>query len=555
MASFDWRDAVGLGAGALDWWQIDQTFDDARDDINDATQQGRQDIKTYQQPYQDFGLESIENYQNIDPFSYDYDQFMNSQFVDDTLDRGMDNVLRTNTAQRGLNTGGTLKDLTDYTQSTIGQFYGDDWDRQYQAWEGEVDRNKFGVELGAKVGMNMGDNLADLAMANGFSMASLAASESKAISNVISAATDAITRGDGPGQGGIIDQAIQGVMEAAGIGWNAAKDFVMGAAGAGGANVATDVPGVLDDIIPGSGGGLGTGLTNTTMQVMNDLASMGTNIGAVEGANALITLHPELGVEQATMLAEQLEGFGVEAYKMTSDALASGTPVELAGVDAGTASTATFGSWAASVAAGFGILFGFRAFVDNVLSGTDPMIGQLKSLAKSDDPISNINQMPDKDLRYVGKMGNGDGTTPAAAKGIVYASVINSMEDPRSIKYHPESGTVLKSLLAALTTDSSGSYDLGLGGKASDPVQALIKLFPNQAESIQQYADYHRGFSTTNTMATTYDNAENMMGYMLAQQSVDAGPGNFRQFLNSRIDRWETQSEARTALNNLGGTS
>ena len=267
---------LGMLGQAGSAWYGEKKFDEAREDIKEGFGTARESIKEYEQPYADFGLRQMQEFEDQGQFQFGAEEFEASPGYQFRQEEGAKQVSRQQAAQKMLGSGGTLAALQERGQNIAKDEFQAAYDRAKGTYETNLSRNKFGVELGQKVAMNIGDNLADLGIGEGMAMAQLNGMQAKRMSETISSTLAAAGNPADPDTvSGWINEAIQsGVDNVGGF----IKDKLLGLGG----SLATKAAGALGFGGAASGTGAATGFTGTAVHA----GFTGTAGTAVEAAAA-----------------------------------------------------------------------------------------------------------------------------------------------------------------------------------------------------------------------------------------------------------------------------
>ena len=269
-------DLIGQGA---QYWNADNTYDNAEDQITGGFDQARTDVRDYQQPYVDFGLEHMQGYNDLGEFDYGAQDFETDPSYDWRLNEGLRGVNRSQSAKKMLNSGNTLAALQTRGQQEASQEYQAAFDRSKSSYDTNRAYHQFGVETGATAAGNVGEQLADLAAARGMSLASLAASRGKTIDGLIAATTAALSGAAGGATGG-----------GAGGGGGSPSGGGAGAGGSMNPNAPPSSGGALDSLISRVTGG------NFSLEDLSSIIPDIQNLSELDIGNNLLNLWQEQGV-------------------------------------------------------------------------------------------------------------------------------------------------------------------------------------------------------------------------------------------------------------------
>ena len=178
---------VNAGLGLYDLYQANESMDDALNDLNTGFAQARSDVVTTQQPYSDFGLAHMQDYNNMGEFSFDFNNdYLNSQNYRWLRDQGQQGVERSAAASpQGYLSGKTLIDLANWNQQFAQSQYQQEWERQKGAYDTNRAYHEFPITTGADAAKNLGDNLADISIGRGAANATIEAQRANLISSAL----------------------------------------------------------------------------------------------------------------------------------------------------------------------------------------------------------------------------------------------------------------------------------------------------------------------------------------------------------------------------------
>jgi len=510
MAEVDYLGLLGQG---VDYYQMGETYDQARDDMQGGLEQARTDLTTTQQPYVDFGLESMQNYQDMGDFSFSNEDFYRDPSYQFRLDESMRETQRSAAGRGMLNSTNTLNSLTERAGDLASQEYQAAFDRAKGTYEVNLGRNEFGVQVGGDVAMNLGNNLADLGIAEGAFLSSLTISEGEALSKMISSTLASLGQASDPNTvSGMVNDAIQSGVDSVG-------EFV-GSLFGGEDGVTGAIGGAVDAGLGllGMGGAavgdtmLGTGAANTAL-------TWGTG-----GLDAALAASPELGVVLSeagiTSAAE-----GAAATGLTEGAFST----FMAGIG-GTALT-LFGPIALGLA---------TIWAKDKRSYTDRTEDEL---AKAGDPVLSATGT------YLQAMESGDREAIKLAGGVMM-DTINNPENTTSVQNGFYADFINTSVMDALTPLAVGGYtgSTKTQNYVNDTGKALVNIFDGdpKAEEVKKMMELLQDMEyTTGDKYNDYDrstiqtNIKILMNQLLAskpewgveydQRFVDAQTSNYYQ--------------------------
>lgn len=552
---------LDIGLQGLDWYQQNQSFDDARSDINRGYDAAAGDVKRYQEPYQQFGLEHMQGYDDLGEFSFSNEDFYRDPSYQWRMDQGLKGVQRSNAANKMLASGNTLQGLTDYGQNAASQEYQAAYDRSLGAYDTNRAYHQYPIGVGAEAGRNIGDNLADMSIGRGDANAQIEFAKSNALSNLISGGRDTMGYGGGAG-GGILGGIGDKIGDAVGggLGWlgDQAKGLLGGGGGgyATGADAARQIGAATGGGLSGLGGGAGALGTGGMFGSATGIGSEALGTGAMWGSSS--------GMDAAAMGVSPANypGFGGDfSAAMQNPATAQ---------QLSSAATQSFGSWAGSAAAGVGAIFALRSAVD-WLRGQNPDLwgDAMEGAAGADDPLAYINSLPDDKLP-VDTYNNQYDTNldPKQARGALYSSMLQNMppEAVEGLKYHNDIGNIVNSMMSFA---SSGSEIGGKHSAGGDATKALKMLFPEIGTNIDMMYASKAGENQLDYMdqtsmfegATGYLDRERLQGgydvnqYYAQKQGEKAGTYqtdvNVRNYIQQQMAGWNADKLEGEALEGL----
>lgn len=188
-----------LGLQGYNAWQLNDSFNDARDDLKAGFNQARSDVTSTQQPYSDFGLPHMQDYNAMGEFGFDFNNdYLNSQNYKWLRDQGQQGVERSAAASpQGFLSGKTLTDIADWNQQFAQSQYQQEWERQQKAYDTNRAYHQFPIEFGGKMAQNLGDNLADISIGRGASLANMEAAKGQALARILSSTGAALSPSTG----------------------------------------------------------------------------------------------------------------------------------------------------------------------------------------------------------------------------------------------------------------------------------------------------------------------------------------------------------------------
>lgn len=260
-----------LGLQGYNAYQLGENYEDAQHDLQYGFDQARGDIINQQQPYTEFGLEHMQPYNDMGEFEYTHGDYLGSNAYNWLRDQGQQGIERSQAAKSQYFSGNTLADISEYNQNYAQTQYQQDWDRQHETYNTNRAYHQFPIETGAGMAENLGNNLADLSLGRGASMASLHASQAQALSRILSSTGAALspttgTTGDLEALGGIAGT----VMDGAGNIIDQAGNFISNIWDGGGLDGNGDM-GLLGDL-----GGLLTGNFGSSFDDIGDILQPGS---------------------------------------------------------------------------------------------------------------------------------------------------------------------------------------------------------------------------------------------------------------------------------------
>ena len=484
----NWWDAAVTG---VDWWQRRDAIKDAQQEIDKGYSEGRRDVKKYTDPVWERGLEHGEAYDELGQFEYDFDDYMNSDYVDYALAKGSKETLRTQAAQKGVDSGATLARLQQRAQDEIGSQYEQDWRRQFDAYGANVDYHQFPMEQGAQQGQFAGQYLSDMAIGRGSAYGSMemanAANNTTAMQNLT---------GGGEDSPGAISGAVKEVMDATGMSLKDAAGFVASKAGIG-------------------------------IDAVKGIVTAGVNkiAGATWGA------------------------FGAGPTKIASTAAAS-----TASGGAATGAAMTAGTWAASVVGGFAILGGVMA-LNKMLGNDPEVGKMFRNLSKKQDPLSRIysegfNETWGGELRNVLERdaagGRTTGNVSTAAKGMMLSAIIGNMEDVSELKQRDDIDRIVNTMFQSAGSGYQADLKWAKPAGITGATDGLAKLFPNMADDFSRLEGLaqtiRRQESYLNTSTDSWLNEQNQISSInQMQQELVTLRASIRAQLDKRMERWDAQ--------------
>lgn len=494
---------LGQGANAL---YGEKQFDQARDDIKGGFRDARQDVKKYQQPYTDFGLEQMGQFQARPDFKFGMEEFEASPGYEFRQAEGAKAVQRSNAANKMLQSGNTLAGLQQRGQDIAKDEFQAGYERALGAYKTNDQRNQFGISTGAAMAQNLGDNLADIGIGKGISMAQLNGMQAQRMSDLISSTLAAAGQPSDPSSvSSMINEAIS---SGSGSVADFLKEKVGGLLGGAGGALAGKVAGAF-------GAGAGSALESAAF--MNAPFEY---LGA-EGIQGYLT--KEIGKEGASQLASTYGG----------DALSGSA-----------AATSGFASWAATAAAGVGALMAFRGLMKTLqgpskwskllgkLEGTKDPLGDIQKLIKSGDAAS-----------YQDKREN------MATRGALYSTFLKNIDSETAdgLKYHKDIGGIANDLFEWAKSGESNQVTTG-----AHPYKALQKLFPEISEDIQLLGEG----SMRGKMEDKYQNTRDDSGSWTASMDRSNNYNNrarnkglaaerrVRKYMRQKIHEWKSMQSA-----------
>lgn len=484
-------DLFGIGAQGYNAYQISDQLQKARDDVKSGFDQGRADVQGAYQPYTNFGLQNIQGYQDLGPFSYTGQDMYNDPSYDWRFQQGQKALERTTAkAPQGFFSGQTLADITNYGQNAASQEYQAAFDRAKGTYDTNKDYYGFGVTTGAKAAGEMGTNLADIAIGRGGSLASLHGIQAGMMTNQLNALSKAISSGADPVQavgdflgsiGGTIDK-IGNIISGGGAVLGNIEDILgVGgqAAGSVGAALAAN-GGFLSN--PVSGAAAGNLISSTSTPVYDALAGGGFEASPITDPTFWDQASATVG-DWGTTVKDFIGGLGGNA---------TGAGLESSGV-----STATgLGGFMSTVAApmaiflgGMDLLFGGKG---SIFGGEGTKYGKeitnaMQTALKQPDPFKYI-------LDYQKPQEISIGFTPESTdrssvkkwdawdyKGQLLGGLINSLppEAIAAARNDPNIQKVTQTLIRGLGVIPRYVPTFGADmEKAVDGRTALKKLYP-----------------------------------------------------------------------------
>jgi hypothetical protein len=192
---------LGYGAQGYNMYQTNERLNQASNDIKSGFNQARTDVQGAYQPYVNFGLQNIQGYKDLGPFSYTGQDMYADPSYDWRFQQGQKALERTTAkAPQGFFSGQTLADITNYGQNAASQEYQAAFDRAKGTYDTNKDYYGFGVTTGAKAAGEMGTNLGDIAIGRGGSLASLHGSEAALMNRQLNALAEQLGGSSIPSQ-------------------------------------------------------------------------------------------------------------------------------------------------------------------------------------------------------------------------------------------------------------------------------------------------------------------------------------------------------------------
>jgi hypothetical protein len=506
---------IGQGANA---WQLRENYEDAQHAIDKGFKRARKDVKQYQEPYTDFGLEHMQAYNDMGEFSFSNEDFYRDPSYQWRLDQGMENTLRQQAAQKQVGSGNTLARLQELGQDMASQEYQAAYERAQGTYDTNRAYHQFPIETGAGMAKELGTNLAELGIGQAGSTASLHASLAEGQSRIISSTLANLSGGDAGAIGGIIDDAVStfgGLTEDA-VGWIAEKAGI-------------DTSSVMS-AITSAGGKIVSGVTGAGAAVVNKAG------GALWGA------------------------FGSGPTKLATKAAvdaAAGTTA----TGATSATAAGFGTWAASVAGGFAVLGAIKLLNERL--GGQPKIGKMFSnLSNKQDPLSRMfsegfNETWSGEFASVLERdaagGRSAGTNGTVAKGFMLSSIIQHMDDPSLIGQRDDADRIVNTMFSALGSgyqvDRKWAKPAGITGAS----EGLVKLFPDMAKDFERLENLsqniRRNESYLNTSTDSWLNDQNRADSIRTMRENEIQlKAELRRRLNKKLAAWEKQRTIASTL-------
>ena len=522
---------IGVGAEGLDWWQQRENLGDAKDAVQEGYDQGAKDLKNYQEPYTQFGLEHMQGYNDLGEFNFQFDE--SDPSYQWRRDQGLQGVMRQQAGKKMVGSGNTLTALTDYGQNAASQEYQAEYLRDLGAYQENRGYHEFGVNTGAKAAQNLGDNLASMAIGEGADMSKLYAAQATINNRAISDIAAKFAGGDSGAVSGLLKDGLSYAADKLGLSGDAAMDWV------------ADKFGVAKDAVQGI-----LGIGGSSGAAAGAAGMFGTSTGLSTGAGAMAG-----GFNGAAGMGALPADFG-GAFTAGLEGSSTATGASLA--------TSGFGTWAASVAGGFGVLMGIHML--NQALGTDPKIGKtLVKISKSEDPLGYIGNLKGKDvsglfardemigrdsMQYIGGEGWVEGShaniapnvSGNASKGMLYGMILGGMpqEGIEAIRTRDDVATISQDLLNALVTGRSERNEY-TGEMVGDPTAGMAKLFPELADDLTRL----RALSSQVRSASSYnqDYAGDFNGITRTERDVplaerDALATQIQAEMDKTLERW-----------------
>lgn len=443
--AIDYLGMLGQGANA---WYGEKKFDQARDDITGGYETARDSVEEYQTPYSDFGLESMQASRDQGEFSFSNEDFYKDPSYQFRMDESMDQIQRSQAAKKMLASTGTLSSMQSRAGDLASQEYQAAFDRAKSTYDTNTQKNQFGLQLGADAAMNIGDNLADIGIGEGMSLAQLNGMQAQRMSEIISSTLAAAGQASDPNTvSGMLNKAISSGVGTVGD-WLKGKASEYGLSMLGGGATAAGTTAAVN----AAGGGFAAGGWQTGAAGL-DAALGGTSVtGGGWGAGS------------AAAGGEAAAGAGLSGSGATAVA-------------------GSFGAWAGSVVPALGIMFALKTGVE-MLRGDSKWTKVMDGMPKDGDPLKYIAGLSEDKLpkQGTGKIGE-TALNPRQSRGQLYGAILNNMTDEQmeGLRYHNNIGTIVGDLLAFANSGvGSGGKD-SLGG---DPTAVLEKLFPEIAGNI-----------------------------------------------------------------------
>ena len=530
-------DYLGMLGQAGNAWYSEKKFGDAEDSISKGFDNAEQSVIETQQPYQEFGLGQMGNYSNMEDFKFGPEEFAANQDAGYEFRQaeGAKQVSRSNAANKMLQSGNTLAGLQQRGQDIASDEFQAAFGRAKDTYGMNLDKNKFGTELGAKVAMNMGDNLADIGIGRGLSLAQLDSMQAQRMSEIIGSTLKAAGQASDPNTiSGMVNAAIDKGVGTVGD-WltGQAKDLAFGKAKEYG--------------LAAMGGGTAAAGMGT--------AAFGT--AATTGAGALGTAAGTNGIG-AMGFGEAGTAWGADIGAGALGGAEAGAAGGLSGSGA-TAVAGSFGSWAGSVVPALGIMFALKTGVE-MLRGPDAWSKVMSGMPKDGDPLKYIAGLNEDKLPRQGSGAIGQTALNASqSRGSLYGAILNNMTDEQmqGLRYHNNIGAIVNDMWAFAKSgvDSGGKHSPG-----GDPTAVLERLFPEIAGNItleqRKRADEESSAYHDNAMIGDESVAWSFMQDMQdkAKQSQYSqwsknGQGfvegvNVQQYINQKLRYWSGQKTA-----------
>lgn len=439
----DYLGILGQAGSAL---YSEKKFGDAQDEIQGASEQARQDVTQWEQPYSDYGLESMEAARGRGDFSFSGEDFEKDPSYEFLQEEGARTVQRSSAANKMLQSGNTLAALQERGQKLASTEYQAAFDRAKDTYGINTKRDQFGMELGQQTAINIGDNLADIGIMEGASLAQMDTMQAKRMSELISSTL--ASRGQNVPADAINDMISKGV--------GTVGDFLKENLG----GLATKAAGAM-----GFGGGAAAVAGDTMLGTAGANQALTWGIGGLEAAGAPAqAVAGQLGQQAAGDIAKE---FGAEALGGSS-----------------LASTG-FATWAGYAAVGIGGLFALQSIV-TALRGKSKFQKVAGKLAGKTDPMGYIAGLSGDDLPRDTRHSedNWFKMNDSSSRGALYSTIMKDMssEDALALRGHKDFNKISKDLF---NYAKSGA---GKGKNAANPTKALIALYPSMAQDIKLMA-------------------------------------------------------------------
>ena len=519
----------GLQIG--DWWQINDSIDQAEDDLIGGFDQGRKDVKEYTDPWVDLGTDMADDYQQMGPFEFDYDNYLNSDYFNTQKDNLFRGVNRTAAAKKALGSGNTLDKLMDVGTTYVEGMYGNEFDRQLRGYDSNKQYYQYPMGLGQDSAKMAGQYLSDMAIGKGGSLADIEMARADALSNLLGSA------GWEDGQGG--DSWLDSLFSGGGL--DGEGDF----------GLLGDAGGAVSGAFGGLGGlgGAAGGAAGSAALMGAPTAFGGASSSAAAGASAMGAPAGWAGANaggSSLMGApagwESVGAMGSEAAGTTATGATS-------------AGAAGFGTWAAAVAGGAGIMVGF-AMLDNWLGG-DTNIGKtLGRIAKKDDPLGFINSnkldwsdmsgLQSRESSIIANSNFSTGQRFNIGQGMLSSMVISGMENTSQLKYRPDIDDIVDNMFAA-TASGLQPRTKYTGDNVPQSWTGLANMFPAKADDFERLSTLSQNIVGLENILEGWDGGRSgEEEYMVSQvkemrQEKMYLQAGLRAFLNNKMDRWSTK--------------